>query len=160
MPIHIDDFKTVMSKFSTGVTIVTSTFEGSHHGLTVNAFCSVSLSPPLVLICIEKGTKGHLFIEKSGRFAVNMLSSQQVTLSRRFSDPETDTDARFRGVDFALSANGLPWLSGAIAHLDCRIHQSYDGGDHTIFVGEVMDLQTDSEPFPLIYFNQIGRAHV
>jgi flavin reductase (DIM6/NTAB) family NADH-FMN oxidoreductase RutF len=138
-----------MSRFASGVTVVsTKDAGGKLHGITVSSFCSVSLEPPMVLICIEKITTSHHAFEESGVFIVNILNENQSALSEKFADPLTD---KFDGVDYREGLEGVPILSDALASLECRITFSYHGGDHSIFVGQVENV-TASEGDPLLYF--------
>lgn len=149
MSVSPDDFRSALSRFASGVTVVTTRDgEGSLHGLTVSAFSSVSLDPPLVLICIEKATFSHNAFLESGKFAVNILAAEQQWLSDHFASP---IDDKFEGVKIEMSEHDLPHIEGAICSLDCTLKQSYDGGDHTIFVGEVENAK-DGEGDPLLYF--------
>jgi len=149
MPVTADEYRNAMSRFASGVTVVsTKDAEGKLHGITVSAFCSVSLTPPMVLICIEKITTSHHAFEESGVFVVNILSSSQSWVSEKFADPLTD---KFEGVDFTIGLEGVPILVDALASLECRITFSYHGGDHSIFVGQVENVNV-GEGEPLIYF--------
>ena len=149
MPISADDFRAALSRFPSGVTVVTTKdADGRFHGITVSAFCSVSLDPPLVLICIERSTASHGAFVESGLFAVNFLSAEQEQLSERFASPLTD---KFDGVPFSLGELGLPLLSNSLAHLECRVRNTSDGGDHTIFIGEV-EYAAVGDGDPLLYF--------
>jgi len=144
-----DQFRKAMSRFASGVTVVsTKDAGGKLHGITVSSFCSVSLEPPMVLICIEKITTSHHAFEESGVFIVNILNENQSALSEKFADPLTD---KFDGVDYREGLEGVPILSDALASLECRITFSYHGGDHSIFVGQVENV-TASEGDPLLYF--------
>ena len=149
MPVTEDNFRAALSRFASGVTVVTTKdAAGDLHGITVSAFCSVSLDPPLVLICIEKKAGSHDAITQSGKFAVNFLDSTQLSLSERFAAQLSD---KFEGPEISLNVDGIPILSGCIAHLECSVKQAYDGGDHTIFIGEVESTATH-EGDPLLYF--------
>jgi flavin reductase (DIM6/NTAB) family NADH-FMN oxidoreductase RutF len=135
MPISKEDFRGALSRFASGITVVTSVDDaGRLHGMTVSAFCSVSLEPPLILICISKDTGSHDSIAKIKKFAVNILREDQAELSERFSAPVED---KFGSTEYHESPDGLPLLNGALANLECRLVHSYDGGDHTVYVGEV-----------------------
>ena len=149
MPVSPDDFRNALSRFASGVTVVsTKDAEGKLHGITVSSFCSVSLQPPMVLICIEKITTSHHAFEESGVFIVNILNDDQSWLSEKFADPLRD---KFDGVDFRSGLDGVPILNDALASLECRITFSYHGGDHSIFVGQVENVSlADGEP--LLYF--------
>src|SRR5262249_49640866 len=144
-----DDFKNALSRFASGVTVVsTKDAQGKLHGITVSAFCSVSLDPPMVLICIEKTTVSHYAFEESGVFAVNILRDSQTGVSEKFANPFED---KFEDVDHFLSAEGIPILQDALASLECRLTFSYHGGDHSIFVGQVENVAV-REGDPLVYF--------
>ena len=150
MAINPTEFRAALSRFPSGVTVVTTKdATGKLRGITVSAFCAVSLDPPLILVCIEKTTGSHRAFEQSRSFVVNFLSSSQSGLSERFASQLSD---KFEGLDFRLGIDGVPILEGCIANLECLLANSYDGGDHTIFVGEVENVEIgDGEP--LIYFH-------
>jgi flavin reductase (DIM6/NTAB) family NADH-FMN oxidoreductase RutF len=154
MAIGLQELRRVMGHFATGVTVVTTKDKaGTPFGLTANAFTSLSLSPPLVLICVDKAVQCYSCFEESKIFAVNVLGEDQEELSRRFA---TKGIEKFSGVKWRLSDNGLALLDGAISHIECRIVRSYEGGDHTIYVGEVICATTSGER-PLIFFK--GKYH-
>ncbi len=142
------DFRAALGSFATGVTVITTTGESHSYGMTANAFSSVSLDPPLVLVCAKSGAEGSEQIERNGIFAVNILAADQEPLSRYFSskDRPRGRDA-FRGVPHRGVVTGSPVLDGVVAYLDCRLHESRTAGDHEIFIGEVLALDsTDREP--------------
>jgi flavin reductase (DIM6/NTAB) family NADH-FMN oxidoreductase RutF len=132
-----DRFRAVMSRFATGVTIVTSAGSGGPTGLTANAFSSVSLRPPLVLVCLGSGSATHEEIVRSGVFAVNVLDARQRELADRFA--VGDRDERFEGVGFDSSATGSPIFPSSLAWLDCRLWARHAAGDHSVLIGEVVD---------------------
>jgi flavin reductase (DIM6/NTAB) family NADH-FMN oxidoreductase RutF len=159
MPISEDEFRSALSRFPSGVTVVTTKdASGRFHGITVSAFSSVSLDPPLVLICIERDAYSHQAFLESGVFAVNFLSSSQSELSERFASP---LDDKFDEVDFTLGDLGLPLLAGCLVNLECKVRNTGDGGDHTIFIGEVESARVNDGD-PLLYFRsdyrEIGAA--
>jgi len=132
-------FKDVLSRFASGVTIVTSMSEGRPVGLTAQSFTSVSLEPPLVMFCPAKTSRAWPAIHDSGRFLVNVLGEAQEDLSRRFATRGVD---KFAGVEWSPSpASGLPLLAGVAAYVDCAILAVHDAGDHDVVVGRVVDLQ-------------------
>ncbi|MGI8618198.1 MAG: flavin reductase family protein [Gemmatimonadaceae bacterium] len=142
-------FRSVLSRFASGVTVVTAVDDtGVDHGITVSAFCSLSLKPPLVLICIDHGTVMHRILETSTAFAVSVLAAGQEELARRFSDPDND---RFDGTSYTRGSNGAAVLTGAAAHLECGLTHRFEGGDHTIFVGNV-EAADASDLHPLLYY--------
>ncbi|HET7585135.1 MAG TPA: flavin reductase family protein [Gemmatimonadaceae bacterium] len=142
-------FRSVLGRFASGVTIVTARDgDGVDHGMTVSAFSSLSLEPPLVLICVERDATMHPVLHAVSAFAVNILSSEQEHLSRAFSERESD---RFEGVGFTRGLTGAPLLDDALAHLECTLEARHDGGDHTIFVGRVAAARA-GEGRPLLYY--------
>lgn len=149
MPITPDDFRAALSRFAGGVTVVTTKDAGGRiHGITVSAFSSVSLEPPLVLICIEKAAGSHYAFGESGVFAVNILSSSQADISERFASQLAD---KFEGVDLDHNGDGIPLIQGCLANLECHLVDTLDGGDHSIFLGRVKHAAL-YEGDPLIYF--------
>ncbi|NQU57642.1 MAG: flavin reductase family protein [Rhodospirillales bacterium] len=144
-------FRKVLGRFATGITIVTGLSDAKMAvGLTVNAFTSLSLEPPLVLFCLDKSTGSIKAFSKGNGFALNMLSEGQQDLSVKFSSRIED---RFAGVDYQTWDTGVPILNGCLANLECNVDAVHDGGDHKIIVGRVTRIsQTDSGK-PLLYFN-------
>jgi flavin reductase (DIM6/NTAB) family NADH-FMN oxidoreductase RutF len=144
-----DDFRRVLSHFATGVTLIT-TLDGDARptGLTASAFTSVSLVPPLVLVCVDHKAQCYPALLTAGRFAVNILGADQEPLSRRFASTRPD---KFDGVPYEVSDRGLPLITGALARLECTTMSTHAEGDHTIFVGRVdgADVSTGQ---PLLYF--------
>jgi flavin reductase (DIM6/NTAB) family NADH-FMN oxidoreductase RutF len=142
--------RNVCGLFVTGVTVITSGAEGSSEGTTVNSFTSVSLDPPLVLFCLHKESRLRAVVEESGSFVVNFLSGPQEPLARAFAGRGT---AAITDVKHHRSADGMPVLSDALAFLACRLVSEFDGGDHTIFLGQVVELGVPREhQEPLIFF--------
>lgn len=149
-------FKGAMSRFASGVTVVTMCVSGVNHGLTVSAFTSVSAEPPLILVCLGKRQRSHALLDSSGGFAVNILSAAQQDLGARFAvAPPED---RFSGLDCFTAHTGAPILRGSLAWMDCRIRTTLDSGDHGIFIGEVLALGiAEEEQQPLVYYDRSWR---
>jgi flavin reductase (DIM6/NTAB) family NADH-FMN oxidoreductase RutF len=149
MAVSKEEFRAAMGRFASGVTVVTTKGEDDRAcGMTVSAFSSVSLEPPLILVCIDKRASIHGYFKEGSHFAVNFLGEEQEVISRRFASKEED---RFSGVGYKDGITGVPLLDGAIATLECSVMHEYPGGDHTIIVGEVIHAQvTDGRP--LAYF--------
>jgi len=144
-------FRSVLGLFATGVTVVTGITENKTPvGLTVNAFTSLSLSPPLVLFCLDKKTASIDAFDKGNGFALNMLNEDQKNLSVIFS---TKVEDRFAEVDHTFWNTGVPILNGCLANLECKIDSTHDGGDHLIIVGLVERLHQSKDGRPLLYFN-------
>lgn len=149
MPVEKDEFRRAMSHFAAGVTVVTTVADdGSRHGLTVTAFTSVSLEPPLVLVCIASGAESYSRFRESGVFAVNFLAAGQQEVSRRFATRGTD---KFAGVETRTAATGSPLLAGTLGYVDCRTVNAVQAGDHTVLIGEVCAADARSGE-PLAYF--------
>jgi 4-nitrophenol 2-monooxygenase / 4-nitrocatechol 4-monooxygenase, reductase component len=142
-------FKRALSHFASGVTVVTTEYNGEWFGITVSAFCSVSLHPPLVLICIDKSVRAHDAIAKAERYAVNILRDDQEHLSRRFASRIED---KFDGIPTRMGLLKVPLLEGTLTTIECRLRESLPGGDHTIYVGEVVSAGS-RDGNPLIYFS-------
>ncbi|HEX2916593.1 MAG TPA: flavin reductase family protein [Chloroflexia bacterium] len=156
------DFRKTLSHFATGITVVTTTTpDGGYYGITVNSITSVSLNPPLVLICIDKKTEAHRLLPLSGVFCANILEAQQQYLSDRFAGREPDNKTPFADIALHTEATGAPVFNESLGFVDCRIVNAYDGGDHTIFLGEVVQLgyrQGETEPAPLLYYRSNYRT--
>jgi len=153
MPIDDAHFKEAMSRFASGVTVVTTEHEGVLFGMTVASFASLSLHPPLVLVCVAKAAKSHEAIRATGKFGVSILAASQADLSGRFASKAED---KFAGVSYHRGENGVPLLDGAICTLECRVHDQFVSGDHSIFTGEVLEAQV-TEDAPLAYFRSAYR---
>jgi flavin reductase (DIM6/NTAB) family NADH-FMN oxidoreductase RutF len=148
MPIDDAHFKLALSHFASGVTIVTTEHEGRPFGMTVASFASLSLNPKLVLVCIETSVKTHDAIVAVGKFGVSILASDQAGISSKFA---SRSDDKFTGVEVFRGALDLPLITGALTTIECNVQAQLPGGDHSIFVGEVIDIQT-REGEPLLYF--------
>ncbi|HYJ90156.1 MAG TPA: flavin reductase family protein [Pyrinomonadaceae bacterium] len=149
MSVTQEQFRAALGSFASGVTVVTTRdANGKLLGITVSAFCSVSLDPPMVLICIEKTAGSHYAFEESNVFVVNVLREGESAMSERFASQDED---KFIGVNFKPGIDGVPVLSDALAVLECRVKFSYHGGDHSIFIGEVENVLLDNGK-PLLYF--------
>ncbi len=170
MAVDPQTFKGALGRFASGVTVVTvhtSGEEGGDYGMTASAFCSVSLNPPLIQICVKKGNHTHGLLENAAGFGVSLLSADQKGLSNRyagwgdkpqdhFEDQVDGSGAVPRG-----EVSGAPLLPGAMAWLDCTRFAAHDAGDHTIFIGEVQGASLHGERDdlrPLLYFAGKYRA--
>jgi flavin reductase (DIM6/NTAB) family NADH-FMN oxidoreductase RutF len=148
MPVDDAQFKMAMSHFASGVTIVTTEHDGKAYGLTVASFASLSLHPPLVLVCIENSVKSRDALSASKKFGVSILGSEQSDVSNRFA---SKVDDKFAGTATRRGELGLPLIDGALCSIECTLREELPGGDHTIFVGEVVDVRA-REGAPLVYF--------
>lgn len=138
-----------MSHFATGVTVITTKDrEGTPFGLTANAFLSLSLNPPLVLISVDKSAQCYSCFDESKVFAVNFLSEDQEEISRRFA---TKGIEKFAGLSWREGNNGAALLDGTIGYVECKLIEVHDGGDHTIMVGEIVNAGAAGDR-PLLFF--------
>jgi len=150
MTIDPDSFRSVLGRFASGITVVTTRdAEQRDVGMTVSAFCSVSLDPPLVQVCVDHAASLYAALVVSTRYGVSILAAEQEALSRRFATAESTR--RFDGIGYRRGESGVLLLDDALAHLECRIVASHDTGDHTMFVGEV-ESATARNARPLLYY--------
>ncbi|MFJ5762260.1 flavin reductase family protein [Neobacillus sp. NPDC093182] len=139
-------FRNAMGKFATGITVVSTEVEGEAHGMTANAFVSVSLNPKLILVSIDKRARMLPFIQQTKKFAVSFLSEDQQTESMRFAGQiKEETPYNFE------QFGNLPVIQGALANMTCNLYNEVEAGDHVLFIGEVTDLKVN-EGEPLLYF--------
>lgn len=155
MPVDPKSFKDALSRFASGVTVVTVPDGEEARGITVSAFLSVSLEPPLVLVSIDRKAKSHDAFARAGRYAVSILAAGQDAESNSFAGWKQPGQR----VELVRPENGVPVVPGALAWLQCALHQVVEAGDHTLFVGRVEDV-TVSDAGPLLYFRGRYRALV
>lgn len=149
MAIEAQELRRVLGHFATGVTVITTKDkEGAPNGLTANAFMSLSLNPPLVLISVDKGATCYSCFELQNGFTVNFLSEAQEEISRRFATKGAD---KFAGLNWRAGTNGAAIIEGSLGYVECKITQCHDGGDHTIVVGEIVNVSADGDR-PLLFF--------
>ena len=149
MSISPDTFRAAMGQLASGVTIVTMRAGDEDHGFTASSFTSVSIDPMLVLVCVVRNQRSHALIEQAGHFAVNLLSMSQKELGVRFASSKTPD--RFAGLDVSRAVSGAAILPGNLAWVDCGLRDTYDGGDHSIFIGEVLAGDAPGRQEPLVY---------
>jgi len=147
--IDSDAFRAALGRFASGITIVTARdTKGRDHGMTVSAFCSLSLEPAMVLVSIGHEASMHGLMMRAEHVGISVLSTAQEALSRRFADPETD---RFDGVGYTRGENGVALLDDALVHLECDVVARHEAGDHTIIVCAV-DRMEAYDGRPLLYY--------
>src|SRR5579871_1519651 len=153
MALSAADFRKAMGAFATGVTIITVDLDGEVHGMTANAFASVSLDPMLVLVCVDHSTRTHAHLHAKKRFGINVLCEDQRAISEYYARPQrTHEHAEAEaGARFDRTSHGTPMLHGALAYLECRLQSSQQAGDHAIFIAEVEDVVV-REGDPLLFF--------
>ena len=142
-------FRDLLGRFATGVTVLTARApDGRPFGMTANAVASVSLDPPLVLVCIDRTRDMHEVLRTAPRFALSVLAADQEPVSRRFAEDSAD---RFAGTAMLEGPHGLPLVAGAVAYIQCDKRDAVAAGDHTIFIGLVTGGTASDRP-PLVYF--------
>jgi flavin reductase (DIM6/NTAB) family NADH-FMN oxidoreductase RutF len=151
MALTKDEYRQLIGCFPTGVTIITMAHEGEVRGMTANAVTSVSLDPLLLLICVDKRTITHRFLEQASAFAVNILAEDQEHVSRALASRDSDDARRLMGHPYHPGQNGAPILDDCVAYLECRITEVFPGGDHSIFIGEVVWGEVMRDVPPLIF---------
>ena len=165
-PIDETAFKRALGNFASGVTVLTvRTPAGADHGMTANAFSSLSMDPPLILVCIQNHNETYQLIQAVGAFAVNILGRDQEERSNRFAGSVMDAhgcwqpwpEARDRFADLQYTradASGAAFLTGCLANIDCTLEALHPGGDHGIFVGRIQQIQLpdDHSKAPLLYY--------
>lgn len=154
MNLDRDTFRNVVGHFTSGVTIITTRQDESNWGITASAFSSVSLEPPMVLVCVNKNTGTCHAISKAKTFGVNILQENQGDLARKFAQPHTD---KFQGTDFTYGELGVPLIEDVLAHFECDVVEEVTGGTHSVFLAEVRRAQA-YEKTPLAYYRgKFGR---
>ena len=158
MSIDPEDFKTTMAHWASGVTVLTSHHDGQRVGITASSFSSLSLEPPRILICVAKRLYTHQVIAQSGVFAVNILNTEQMEWGMLFAGMIPEQGDRFANIDVQTAVTGSPILPGVLTWVDCRLAHAYDGGDHSIFVGDVVAAGTSDTGEPILYYNRTWRT--
>ena len=157
MAIDSQSFRTTLAQWASGVTIVTSLHDGQRVGITASSFTSVSLEPPRILISVAKRLYTHQVIEASQVFAVNILSAAQQGWGMRFAGKMPEGQDRFEGIDVFTAETGSPLLPDVLGWLDCRVWAAYDGGDHTLFVADVVAANAVATGEPVLYYDRQWR---
>jgi flavin reductase (DIM6/NTAB) family NADH-FMN oxidoreductase RutF len=147
-----EDFRRAMGRFATGVTLITTRLDDHLHGMTANAVTSLSLDPMMVLVCVDKTADTHDILARAGVFAVNILNREQADISNRFAKKEFDGAHGIDDIPHSFAVTGSPIIEGAIAYLDCKTTIEHHGGDHTIFIGEVLEAKELGDGAPLVFY--------
>jgi 3-hydroxy-9,10-secoandrosta-1,3,5(10)-triene-9,17-dione monooxygenase reductase component len=147
-----DTFRRVLGQFATGVTVVTACDGEEVHGITANSFTSVSLTPPLVLVCVDKRGRFDRILQTSGRYCVNILAEHHQEISNRFARRRAGDPSDFADCSVATTSCGAPILKDSLAHMDCRVVDMHDAGDHHIFIGLVESCGYAADADALVFF--------
>ncbi len=145
-------FRKTLGHFASGITVITTVYEDIVHGMTANAFCSISLEPPLVLVSVDNRSFMHRILELSARYGVSVLSKDQELLSRHFAGQSQE---RLK-IPFVWY-EGCPLIEGSVAHLTCHVIDVHPAGDHTLYIGQVEHLGYSDEGAPLLFYG--GKYH-
>ncbi|HSG45986.1 MAG TPA: flavin reductase family protein [Anaerolineales bacterium] len=155
MTLDPEQLRHAMRAWTTGVAVVTATHEGQRYGMTVNSFTSISLEPPLITLTLKQLTHTHELVEKSGEFALTVLSADQNELSDRFAGKLPEITDRFEGVSIDKLIIDAPLIKGGMAYLNCRVENSIPIGENTLFIAEVIAAKGDGDGDPLVYHNRV-----
>ncbi|MBW8010947.1 MAG: flavin reductase [Chloroflexi bacterium] len=156
-PVSADHLRSTMRFWATGVTILTTDFDGTRNGMTVSSFTSLSLDPPSVLASLGKIAATHDLVAASGVFGITILTSEQEHISNHFTQTDPEIADPFADLSVETLVTGSPFLKGGMAYFDCRVTNKVDSGTHTVFIGEVVAVKTFAETEnagPLLYYNQ------
>ena len=152
MAITNDTFKELMKRFASGVTLITFDDDGKYSGLTVSSFCSLSMDPPLILICIDKNIHSHNSLRNGASFGVNICTSEQGKLAWDFANSNVDKIEFIFSLNLKITDIKVPLLNDCLASMECTIKETYEGGDHSIFVGQIESGNFDDKADPLVYY--------
>ncbi len=155
MPFDPMLFRQVLGRFVTGVTVITTSHQGVKHGMTANAFSSVSLNPPLIMVSVDKRANMHDLLTTGDAFCVNILAEHHADWSGWWAGKAPKDGDQFADIPHTTKATGSPVLNECVAYIDCTVWARYDGGDHTLFIGEVQEAAPSEDPDlkPLLFFS-------
>ncbi|MCB2210440.1 flavin reductase family protein [bacterium] len=148
-----------MRSWITGVAIVTGRHQDKIHGMTANSFNSIALDPPTVMVALQHRTRTQHLVKEGGFYGVTILDVSQIELAKRFAGQTKQGTPRFEGVETFELVSGVPFVSGGMAFLDCKVVRHFDVGNTTVFIGEIIDHQINPQAGhePLLYFNRQWR---
>ena len=149
-----DQLRAAMRAWTSGVTIVTASYNGEQHGMTVNSFVSVSLAPPIVGISLQVSSRTYDVVRKAGAFGVTILETGQQPLAERFANQRASMQERLEGLETETLKTGAPFLKGGLVYLDCRVQQSIPAGMNTLFLAEVVAVRGGTRAAPLVYHDR------
>jgi flavin reductase (DIM6/NTAB) family NADH-FMN oxidoreductase RutF len=147
-------FRNVMARIPSAVAVITSKSDAGFHGVTVSSFGSLSLDPPLVFVSISMGINSHERLAATDCFVINVLARDHTFYAEQFSGQTPLADPDFARVPHRIGTLGIPLIDGCLSWIECRHWTQYPGGDHTIFIGEIVDLELGDADDPLIYYDR------
>jgi flavin reductase (DIM6/NTAB) family NADH-FMN oxidoreductase RutF len=154
MTLDPEKLRAAMRAWSAGVTVVTAVYENNQHGATVNSFTSISLEPAMITISLQKSARTHELISKSRAFGLTMLSAQQAKIADLFAGKMVEVKDRFADLQTQTLVTGSPLIVGGLAWLDCRVVETFNAGENTLFIAEVLAARDTNDAQPLIYHNR------
>ena len=155
MTLDAEQLRAAMRAWTSGVTVVTATFGGEQHGMTVNSFTSISLDPPTIIISLHTGSHTHSLVSQAGTFGVTILSADQQAISERFAGRfSDDIGSRMGDLETETLVSGAPFIKGGLAYLDCRVTQSIPSGMNTLFLAEVVAARGFEPDRVLVYHDR------
>ena len=149
-----DQLRLVMRQWTTGITVVSTRYQGARHGMTVSSFTSVSLQPQVVTISLTKSSRTHDLILSAGCFGITILSTDQQNISELFAGQTTESEDRFKGLEIITLETGAPFIKAGLAFLDCKVSAVHDFGTNSMFIGEVIAAKEGDNGTPIVYYNQ------
>ena len=149
-----EQLRQAMRAWSSGVTIVTASYGGEQHGMTVSSFTSVALEPPMIIISLQTASRTQALVSQAHTFAVTILAEGQQEVSDRFAGRIPDAEDRLAGLETETLVTGTPFIKGGLAYLDCRVAQSIPVGANTLFLAEVVAARGNGESQPLVYHDR------
>ncbi len=152
-----DQLRAAMRAWTSGVTVVTATYNGEQHGMTVSSFTSISLAPPMIIVSLQTASRTHDMVAKANAFGVTILAAAQQELAERFADQQATMEERLDGLATETLVTGAPLIAGGLAYLDCRVRQSVAAGMNTLFLAEVVAVRADDHDEPLVYHDRAYR---
>ncbi|MCK6539735.1 MAG: flavin reductase family protein [Anaerolineales bacterium] len=155
MTLDPEQLRRAMRAWTTGVAVITAAHEGQRYGMTVNSFTSISLEPPLISVTLKRLTHTHELVERSGEFALTVLSAEQKDLSDRFAGKIPEITDRFEGVETETLLINAPLIKGGTAYFNCRVANAFPVGENTLFIAEVIAARGEGEGDPLVYHNRV-----
>lgn len=147
-----DIYRSLIGRFATGVTVVTTNVGGRLHGMTANAVCSLSLDPLQLLVCVDRATNCCIQMQGAAAFGISILAADQEEISNVFAQSREPTESSLLGVEYRLGRLGAPLIENALAHLECRIAERVPGGDHIIVIGDVVAGEVVRDAEPLLFY--------
>ena len=154
MTITPEELRKAMRNWATGITIVTAEHKGTHHGMTVSSFTSLSLDPALLSVSLYNTSRTHALVSAAGKFGVTILSADQEDISNTFAGRIPDTEDRFAECEVEYLMSKIPFIKGGLSFFECRVYDTITVGTNTLFIGEIITTKAVEDGNPLLYVNQ------